>query len=867
MLVAAAAARIADALSRDEILTPIESSLLPLPHQFQALARAISSDRVRFLLADEVGLGKTIEAGLILRELKLRGLVRRTLVVAPKGLVTQWVSEMRTHFSEQFRLVLAEDFAAYGRFAPGENLWRAFDQVVCPLDTVKPVEGRRGWSAREVEARNRERFEDLIAAGWDLVIVDEAHKLGGSVGDVARHKLGEALAAATPYLLLLSATPHQGKSDAFWRLLALIDPQMFPDEASVSRAKVGEVCIRTEKRRAVNPDGSPLFKPRTTRLEPVEWASQHDLPRHLYDSVTEYVRHGYDRAIRERRSYLAFLVLLMQRLVTSSTRAIRVALERRLAILEAEPEQLSLFPSLPVGDLEALDGQEQLEVIANARLSPLESERQEVTWLLELAGRTEAAAPDAKAQALLAWLHRLQREEGDPQLKVLVFTEFVPTQEMLRDYLGGAGFRVTCLNGSMDLEMRQKVQSEFADSAEILISTDAGGEGLNLQFCHVVINFDLPWNPMRIEQRIGRVDRIGQRYAVRAINFTLRDTVEHRVREVLEEKLAVILDELGVDKTADVLDSEVGGAMFEQVFAEAIRAPEAADAAVAALADRLRREADAARPSAALLGESQPVDPAAWQRVMAHPLPFWVERMVVVHLRANGGAAERLTDCWRLRWPDGQEIPRAVFTAREAQEVRGTTHLTLEEPRVRELVERLPRFVPGQPIPAVTLPGLPAGVSGLWSLWRIVLHAGEEERQRIMPLFVHDDGRVLGPTARFVWDALIELDIDASPHLAGDTAAEALSKLAALAEEHGRSVWDELLLDHRQRLGREREKAQGAFAALRRAVERIGLPAVRAHRLRQLDEEERAETARLQAAETCLPELIPVVVVHVVGAP
>lgn len=859
----AAGARIADALSRDEILAPIESSLIPLPHQFHALARAISSDRMRFLLADEVGLGKTIEAGLILRELKLRGLVKRVLVVAPKGLVTQWVSEMRTHFGEEFRLVLADDFAAYGRFAPGENLWRAFDQVVCPLDTVKPVEARRGWSARDVEARNRERFEDLIAAGWDLVIVDEAHKLGGSAEDVARHRLGQALAATTPYPLLLSATPHQGKTDAFWRLLALIDPLAFPDEDSVTREKVREVCIRTEKRRAVDADGSPLFKPRVTRLEAVAWQPQHELQRQVYEAVTQYVRHGYDRAVRERRSYLAFLVLLMQRLVTSSTRAIRVALERRLAVLDAEPEQLALFPSIPIPDIEELDGQEQLDLLADAPVSPVESERAEVAWLLELARRAESAGPDARAQALLEWLYRLQREEGDPDLKVLVFTEFVPTQGMLRDYLAGAGFKVACLNGSMDLEARQRVQEEFAGDAHILISTDAGGEGLNLQFCHVVVNYDLPWNPMRIEQRIGRVDRIGQRYPVRAINFVLRDTVEHRVREVLEEKLAVIFQELGVDKTGDVLDSTIAGAMFEQVFAGAIQAPETIDAAVAALAERLLAEAAATRSAAGLLGGGEVVDAASWQRVMAHPLPFWVERMVVSHLRARGGEAERRDGCWSLRWPDGHEMRRVVFTAREAQELRGATHLTLEEPRVRELVDRLPRFVPGQPIPLVRLAGLPEGVIGLWSVWRIVLHAGEAERQRIMPLFVHDDGRVLPPTARFVWDALIEQDVVTEPLASNDGVAETLAELTHLAEDHGRPVWEELVLDHRRRVERDREKATTAFAARRRAIERIGLPAVRAHRLRQLDEEERSEVARLQAAEVCLPELVPVLVVRV----
>ena len=157
---------------------------------------------------------------------------------------------------------------------------------------------------------------------------------------------------------------------------------------------------------------------------------------------------------------------------------------------------------------------------------------------------------------------------------MLIFTEFVPTQEMLRGFLTDRGFSVVCLNGSMDMDERRRVQELFAKGHRILISTDAGGEGLNLQFCHVVINYDIPWNPMRLEQRIGRVDRIGQTHVVRALNFILEGSVEYRVLEVLEQKLAAILEELGIDKTGDVLDSAQAGHMFDEMYVEAILNPE-----------------------------------------------------------------------------------------------------------------------------------------------------------------------------------------------------------------------------------------------------------------------------------------------------
>jgi hypothetical protein len=233
----AAAARVADALAQDVLVAPIEAPVIPLPHQIRALGQVVAGDQLRFLLADEVGLGKTIEAGLVMRELKLRGLAQRILVVAPKGLVTQWAAEMRTHFNESFRLVIPS--AAVQLLEPDQNLWRQYDQVICPMDSVKPIDGRRGWSRAQVEEYNRQRFDDLISAGWDLIVVDEAHRLGGSTDQVARYQLGLGLAEAAPYLLLLSATPHQGKTDAFRRLMSLLDAEAFPDDDSIQRSGSG----------------------------------------------------------------------------------------------------------------------------------------------------------------------------------------------------------------------------------------------------------------------------------------------------------------------------------------------------------------------------------------------------------------------------------------------------------------------------------------------------------------------------------------------------------------------------------------------------------------------------------------------------
>jgi SNF2 family DNA or RNA helicase len=861
----AAAARVSDALTQDVLLAPMDATVIPLPHQIRALARAMSCSRVRYLLADEVGLGKTIEAGLIMRELKLRGLVRRILVVAPKGLATQWLAEMRTHFGEEFRLVLPADLGSSSRDGGTDNPWRAYPQVVCPMDSVKPLDSRRGWSREQVAEFNRQRFEDLVAAGWDLVVVDEAHRLGGSTDQVARYRLGQGLAEAAPYLLLLSATPHQGKTDAFHRLVALLDPPAFPDSASVTKERVARYVIRTAKRHAIDPDGQPLFKPRQTRLVPVSWEASHDQQRSLYEAVTEYVRQGYNQSLREQKTYIGFLMILMQRLVTSSTRAIRTTLERRLAVLQAPDEQPALFPILTEEEFNDLDGQEQVEEILKTRLLALKNERAEVNLLLQAASRTEATGPDAKAEALLEWIYRLQKEETDPDLKALIFTEFVPTQDMLREFLTERGFSVVCLNGSMGIEERRKVQDAFAGDTRILISTDAGGEGLNLQFCHVVVNYDIPWNPMRLEQRIGRVDRIGQAHAVLALNFVLQDTVEFRVREVLEEKLAVILDEFGVDKTGDVLDSAQAGQLFDELYVDALLDPTQVAAKVENAVNQLREQADAVKGSSAILGGDEELDLTDAQKWINHPLPHWVERMTVSYLQAHGGSAERSRHAWTLTFPSGEQIKDAVFTHREAVAKPSARHLTLEDPRVRGLTANLPRFTEGQPVPCLSLPELPGEVRGWWSLWRIAVQTPDWHRHRFMPLFLHEDGRCLHPTARSIWEKLTAGAPAPHAQVDGSQAADTFRDVWKAAEAHGKTLYDELLAKHRERLAQESENGEYSFASRRRVVERLGLPAVRSYRLAQLEQEERVWRQQIARRAEVQPEMVPSLLVRVEG--
>jgi superfamily II DNA or RNA helicase len=824
----------------------------------------MSRDRIRYLLADEVGLGKTIEAGLVLRELKLRGMVERVLVVAPKGLVRQWQTEMALHFGETLHFIEPSELGAFRQWRTDEDsLWRVHNQVICSLDSVKPIEGRRGWSLEQLATYNRERFEDLVSAGWDLVIIDEAHRLGGSTDQVARYKLGAALAEATPFLLLLSATPHQGKTDQFLRLMQLIDRDTFPDEASVRRERVQPFVIRTEKRAAINADGQPLFKPRMTRLHPVAWQDRHAAQQQLYESVTEYVRHGYNQAIATKKRHIGFLMILMQRLVTSSTAAIRTTLEKRLAALEQPQPQASLFETIDAGEWAELDGQTQVDLAVDA--TGWAAEKAEVEALLDLARKTESQATDAKAEALLELIYRLQQEENDPSLKVLVFTEFVPTQSMLGGYLESRGFAVVTLNGGMDLDSRTKAQRDFAGDARILVSTDAGGEGLNLQFCHVIVNFDMPWNPMRVEQRIGRVDRIGQPHVVRAFNFVLQDTVEHRVRDVLETKLALIADEFGVDKAADVMDSAEAEPLFEHLFVSGIQNPDGVDQQCEAVAAELRTAIAERTKHADLISDRHDLDAGDAKKWQDHPAQFWLERAITIGLPARGGAAIKSGETWTLDWPDRSTTRNAIFDARSARERPEAEWITLEDQRARAIISRLPPWVEARAVPVARVSRLPDTITGVWSLWRIGLTAVNFKRTRFLPVFISDDGRSFVPTARRVWDLLLTESVAVSGAVTPSESSRLFTLSRQAAERLGEQPFSGLVAEFRSWVEDEMTRAKTAYDARMLAIGRVGLPAVREHRRARLNREHDRRIRDLEGASAYTPDLAPLLVLRLEG--
>jgi hypothetical protein len=435
---------------------------------------------------------------------------------------------------------------------------------------------------------------------------------------------------------------------------------------------------------------------------------------------------------------------------------------------------------------------------------------------------------------------------------------------MLAEFLEARGYPTVSLNGSLGMEERQEVQRAFREKAQVLISTDAGGEGLNLQFCHVVVNFDLPWNPMKLEQRIGRVDRIGQDKVVRAINFALDGTVELRVREVLEEKLATILAEFGVDKLSDVLDSEEGGVPFEELFKAAMLSPEDAEARAVRLAEEIRRRAEEARSGSKQLGAVESLSTDQARQVANHQLPYWTERMVVSFLNRDPKAGMSATPQggrFNLVWPDGVEQSDVVFDRAEGDE-RGGTVLTVEDRRVRQLLARLPSLPPSAVCPAVSIDGVSDRVSGWWSLWRVSLQSEVDRDQRLICLFVDDDGKVLGPTAKSAWDAVI----DGKVRVLGavpDAVKPVVERLRSVASERGESVFRDLASKHQQRVAREWRNGREAFKVRRKTLDHVGLDAVRQYRLRQLEQEEAAWNERMERRSRVVPELTAVCAIRV----
>lgn len=782
-------------------LSSLASGIIPLPHQLHVLNRAMETNNIRYILADEVGLGKTIEAGMIIRELKSRGLVSRILVVCPTGLVTQWASEMQEKFHEKFQVILPSDYDTIRRLTDNDDVYGQFDQVISPMDSIKPIEKHAGWSEEKVEKYNEERIYSIINSGWDLIIIDEAHRVAGSSGEVARYKLGNLLAQASPYLLLLSATPHNGKTEPFLRLIRLLDADAFPNAKSIVREQVAPFLIRTEKREAIDNNGNLLFKNRITHLVTISWDERNNLQRELYEMVSSYVAKTYNKALRNRKKNmcLIFLLIIMQRMVTSSTAAIRQSLERRLNVLL---EQRTCVGNLREEDLDELNIEDGVEDALEAISLDMELEIEELKQIISLAKQAQFQNQDAKVEPLLNEIDAILSE--DRTQKVIIFTEFVATQTYLQELLVNRGYTVTILNGGMSIDERNAAMQEFKTSTSIFISTDAGGEGLNLQFANIIINYDLPWNPMKIEQRCGRVDRIGQQRDVHIYNFIVGETVENRVREVLEEKLSVILKEMGVDKYSDVLDSEVAECDFTDVYMRSIGHASQVEKNLYPVEAEMKQQLTNAQKYKDVIREEKDLT-----KLVGTESNFDVDSALRTMLTYY--------ECWQGH--DPRLIDRISIADEEI-----TQHLKTELVQDRTA-----------PLMSIQIDNFP-NEEGYFMLWELSI-SEKESGKRILPIFVNS-AMVLRPMAgKRIMDVFLDGNSKLRVSSASNVDAEIYFKLEKSCMDFAYDTFVELKEKQMQQNEESFKKYMYALELRQEAAEHIGIENIRRSRLQKLQKE------------------------------
>jgi superfamily II DNA or RNA helicase len=546
----------------------------PLPHQLEAVYDYfLKQPRIRFLLADDPGAGKTIMAGLLLKELKIRGLVKRTLIVTPANLSFQWQREMKDKFRESFEVVRSDRLRA----TYGSNPWQELHQVITSVSWVSRIEDAK---------------ESLLRSHWDLVVVDEAHKMSAASADhkTLAYQLGEALSSRTDHFLLMTATPHKGDPKNFCLFLELLDRDAYGDVRSLEEAMARQEApfyLRRVKEALVTfPDPESgqcktLFTRRNVRTAEFPMT---DPELDFYDGLTRYVEDQSIKAAQEdsaRGRALGFTMAMLQRRFASSVYAVLRSLERmkdkREKILSnpegyREQQKLRRVPE----DFEDLTDEEQAiileqleDVVASIDPDALREEILQLTRLIDDARRLERRENE---QPKLSKLRDVLTEHGifkDAKMKLLVFTEHKDTLDFLAgDGKAGRpmgklrewGLTVTTIHGGMKVGDRDTpgsriyAEREFREDCQVLVATEAAGEGINLQFCWLMVNYDIPWNPVRLEQRMGRIHRYGQEKDCLILNFVSTATREGRVLHKLFERLRQIEEDLDPQRTGKVFN-------------------------------------------------------------------------------------------------------------------------------------------------------------------------------------------------------------------------------------------------------------------------------------------------------------------------
>jgi len=548
----------------DPLLAMNASKVDPLPHQIDAVyGHVLKKPRIRFLLADDPGAGKTIMAGLIIKELKIRRIVKRVLIVVPGHLKDQWSRELKDRFSETFTVISRD----YMKAQYAENAWMKENQIITSIDFAK----------------QEEILPSLTNSEFDMIVIDEAHKMsavkyGEKTEKTGRYKLGEILSRNSEHLLFLTATPHRGDPENFRLFLDLLEPGFFKTAAMIKESLSSQdnpLFLRRIKEDMEDFEGNPLFVPRKVETPEITLSEPE---KELYNDVSVYVKEQYDKALKsDKKRHIGFALLILQRRMASSTHALLRSLERRRHRLKkmlegADGASLSKgYSEDEIDDLNEEDRWKEEEIWETLSVAEnrheLENEISTLSKLILQAQKIINSENEAKLSQLKSTLGGMRETSADD--KILIFTESKDTLQYIEKKIAGWGYSVNTIHGNMQLEERVKAESVFKHETQVMVATEAAGEGINLQFCHLMVNYDLPWNPNRLEQRMGRIHRYGQQREVSVFNMVAADTREGQVMIRMFEKLDEIKRAMSSDKVFDVISEILPGKSLTQLLVAA----------------------------------------------------------------------------------------------------------------------------------------------------------------------------------------------------------------------------------------------------------------------------------------------------------
>ena len=466
---------------------------------------------------------------------------------------------------------------------------------------------------------------------------------------------------------------------------------------------------------------------------------------------------------------------------------------------------------------------------------------------------------DAKSEALIKTIGQLRMEQGDPKLKVLVFTEFRATQEYLEKTLTAKGFLCETINGSMELEIRQGALRNFKEQADVMISTDAAGESLNMQFCHVIFNYDLPWNPMAIEQRIGRVDRIGQKYPVMAYNMLTTNSIDAKVYGIIVEKLNIILDQLGIDKTSDVLDSTIEQNKINRVYLQSLLDPHRSEFIGDSWLFEIKKKLNDYKATEGILPTiaKEEIDNKQAAEVKYSPLPIWLEQLMDIYTQSRGGVVQKSLMGVSSYKFDGMTI-NAVFDAEHALENPQAEQITLQHDLVCKMLNRIESETQ-QDIPIIRSAS-GKETPGLFSLWKISAKNPVESKTSFVALYMADNGKQYTAYANQIWNKLVESS-DVFSYV-GSTATidDSESDMAFLYE-----VFHRMEVEILENIKKKGDARMNALRYQRERAERIGIVNIRNSRIKKIEAEQQEWLDNMRKSQSVVPDVKNIIKVRIDG--